>query len=110
MLQGGSGELVAYDFETGKEIWKATGLPGFVCVSPLAVDDTVYYGGWSTAHVSGRSRISSFFPEENELTADSLKTAEAFFKQFDQNKDNKISFTEFPAGRLKDVFCHDRSE
>ena len=105
VLQGGSGELVAYDFETGKEIWKATGLPGFVCVSPLAVDDTVYYGGWSTAHVSGRSRILSFFPEENELTADSLKTAEAFFKQFDQNKDSKISFTEFPAGRLKDVFA-----
>ncbi|MDP6795673.1 MAG: PQQ-binding-like beta-propeller repeat protein [Verrucomicrobiota bacterium] len=105
VLQGGSGELVAYDFETGKEIWKATGLPGFVCVSPLAVNDTVYYGGWSTAHVSGRSRISSFFPEENQLTADSLKTAEGFFLQFDQNRDGKISFTEFPAGRLKDVFA-----
>jgi outer membrane protein assembly factor BamB len=105
VLQGGSGELVAYDFETGKEIWKATGLPGFVCVSPLAVGDTVYYGGWSTAHVAGRSRISSFFPEGNELTAESLESAEGFFKQFDQNKDSKISITEFPAGRLKDVFA-----
>ncbi|MFL3666195.1 MAG: PQQ-binding-like beta-propeller repeat protein [Verrucomicrobiota bacterium] len=74
-------------------------------MSPLAVGDTVYYGGWSTAHVAGRSRISSFFPEGNELTAESLESAEGFFKQFDQNKDSKISITEFPAGRLKDVFA-----
>jgi len=104
VLQGGSGELVAYDFITGEEVWKATGLPGFVCTSPMAVDDTIYYGGWSTAHIAGRSRIESFFPEENELNQESLESAEGFFKQFDKNKDRKISFEEFPAGRLKDVF------
>ena len=104
VLQGGSGELVAYDFNTGSEVWKATGLPGFVCVSPLAVGDTIYYGGWSTAHVAGRSRIASFFPEDSGLTSESLESAEGFFKQFDKNKDNKISFAEFPSGRMKDVF------
>ena len=105
VLQGGSGELIAYDFESGKEIWKTTGLPSFVCVSPLAVGDTIYYGGWTTAHVAGRSRIASFFPEQNELTTEALESAAGFFKQFDQNKDNKISFTEFPDGRMKDVFA-----
>jgi outer membrane protein assembly factor BamB len=104
VLQGGSGELVAYNLETGKEIWKTTGLPGFVCVTPLAIDNTIYYGGWSTAHIAGRSRISSFFPEENNLTAESLESAKGFFEQFDQNKDNKITFEEFPSGRMKDIF------
>lgn len=104
VLQGGSGELIAYDFKTGKEIWKATGLPGFVCPSPVAVNDTIYYGGWSTAHIAGQSRIESFFPENNKLNQESLESAKGFFKQFDKNKDNKISFKEFPTGRMKDVF------
>jgi len=104
VLQGGSGKLIAYDFKTGKEIWNATGLPGFVCPSPMAVGDTIYYGGWSTAHIAGRSRIESFFPENNKLNPASLESAQGFFKQFDKNKDNKISFEEFPTGRMKDVF------
>ena len=87
----------------GVKSGKPPGCPG-LCAFPLAVGDTIYYGGWSTAHVAGRSRIASFFPEDSGLTSESLESAEGFFKQFDKNKDNKISFAEFPSGRMKDVF------
>ena len=104
VLQGGSGELVAYDSQTGKEVWKATGLTGFVCPSPVADKDTIYFGGWTTAHVSGRNLISSAFPKEANLSSEALVDVKAFYKQFDLDKDGSISKIEFPESRLKDVF------
>ena len=41
---------------------------------------------------------------ENSTDSESLESAEGFFKQFDKNNDNKISFAEFLSGRMKDVF------
>lgn len=104
VLQGGSGELVAYDLQQGTERWKATGLPGFACVSPVAAGDMIYYGGWSTAHVAGRSRMESFFHDHQDLSNEALESAKGFFAEFDLNADGALSPKEFPEGRLKDVF------
>jgi outer membrane protein assembly factor BamB len=104
VLVGGSGRLQAYDTASGAPIWQVTGLPAWVCASPVAADGMVFFGGWATAHVSGRSRIESLFDENSGVSPESLRDPVAFFAQFDKNKDGRLSFDEFPKRRARDAF------
>ena len=45
ILAGGSGRLDAYDALTGDPVWHVTGLPVFVCPSPVAADSSVDIAG-----------------------------------------------------------------
>jgi outer membrane protein assembly factor BamB len=104
ILAGGSGLLEAYDAGTGDFIWKATGLPIFVCPSPVAADGMIVFGGWTTAHVAGRTRIESAFDEDSGVSEAAMKDPSAFFAQFDANKDGKLTVDEFPKSRARDAF------
>jgi hypothetical protein len=73
VLAGGTGQLSAYDARSGRVVWHVTGLPIFVCPSPVAIDDTILFGGWTTAHVAGRSRIESVFDEESGVSEQAMK-------------------------------------
>ena len=104
ILAGGTGQLEAYDPSTGDYIWHVTGLPVFVCPSPVASDGMVVFGGWTTAHVAGRSRIESIFDVDSGVSVAAMKDPAAFFAQFDANKDGKLSVDEFPKSRARDAF------
>jgi outer membrane protein assembly factor BamB len=104
VLAGGTGRLEALDASSGKTVWSVKGLPAFVCPSPVAGDGMVYFGGWTTAHVAGRSRIESAFGEESGLTARELEDPKAFFERFDKNKDGRLVVDEFPVSRARDAF------
>ena len=104
ILAGGTGQLEAYDARTGDPVWQVTGLPSFVCPSPVAADGMVVFGGWTTAHVAGRSRIESIFDVDSGVSAAAMKDPAAFFAQFDANKDGKLSVDEFPKSRARDAF------
>ncbi len=104
VLAGGSGRLEAYEAETGKPIWKVTGLPIFVCPSPVSGDGMVFFGGWTTAHVSGRSRVESIFGEDSGVTEKELISPQAFFDRFDTNKDGRLDVSELPPSRARDAF------
>ena len=64
----------------------------------------VVFGGWTTAHVAGRSRIESIFDVDSGVSAAAMKDPAAFFAQFDANKDGKLSVDEFPKSRARDAF------
>ncbi len=104
ILVGGSGRLESYDANTGEPIWRVTGLPFFVCPSPVGGSGMIYFGGWTTAHVSGRSRVESAFGEEVKLTEKELTDPKAFFERFDRNKDGRLEASEFPESRARDAF------
>lgn len=104
VLAGGSGRLEAYDALTGDPVWHVTGLPAFVCPSPVAADGMIVFGGWTTAHVAGRSRIESIFGEDSGVSPEAMKDPKAFFVQFDANKDDRLSVDEFPKSRARDAF------
>ena len=104
ILAGGSGRLEAYDARTGKSVWHVTGLPAFVCPSPTAVDGMIVYGGWTTAHVAGRTRIESAFDVDSGVSAEAMKDPAAFMAQFDANKDGKLVVGELPRSRARDAF------
>lgn len=104
VLSGGTGMLFAYEAATGKPVWHVGGFPVFICPSPVATKDTVIFGGWTTAHVSGRTRVESGFDPDSGVSEASLKSPEAFFEQFDTNKDGKLIVDEFPPSRARDAF------
>jgi outer membrane protein assembly factor BamB len=105
VLAGGSGRLAAYDARSGQRVWQVQGLPGFICPSPVAAGDRIVFGGWTTAHVSGRSRIeSAFFDDDSGVSPEAMKDPAAFIAQFDQNKDGRLSLEEFPDSRARDAF------
>jgi outer membrane protein assembly factor BamB len=104
ILVGGSGRLEAYDAVTGAAVWRVNGLPAWVCASPVAADGMVFFGGWTTAHVSGKSRIESMFDEDSGVSPEAMKDPAAFFAQFDKNKDGRLSYDEFPKSRARDAF------
>lgn len=104
ILAGGTGQLAAYDAQTGAHVWQVTGLPIFVCPSPVAAEGMIFFGGWTTAHVAGRSRVESVFGEDSGVSAKSMQDPVAFLAQFDANKDGRLSAAEFPRSRAQDAF------
>ncbi len=104
ILAGGTGQLEAYDARTGDPVWQVTGLPSFICPSPAAADGMIVFGGWTTAHVAGRTRVESVFDEDSGVSPAAMKDPAAFFAQFDANKDGKLSVGEFPKSRARDAF------
>ena len=104
VLSGGTGKLFAYEAATGKPAWNVGGFPVFICPSPVSAQDVVVFGGWTTAHVSGRTRVESGFDADSGVSEAALKSPEAFFEQFDSNKDGKLSASEFPPSRARDAF------
>jgi len=104
ILAGGTGQLEAYDARTGDPVWQVSGLPSFVCPSPVAAEGMVVFGGWTTAHVAGRSRIESIFDVDSGVSPAGMKDPVAFFAQFDTNKDGRLSVDEFPRSRARDAF------
>lgn len=104
VLVGGSGFLDAYDAREGTLTWSVGTLPKVVCPSPVAGDGMVVFGGWTTAHVAGRSRVESVFEEDSGVSPAAMKDPKAFFEQFDTNKDGVLTVDEFPKSRAKDAF------
>ena len=104
ILSGGSSQLVAYSLRSGEEKWNVTGLPSFVCPSPTASNGVIVFGGWTTAHVSGKTRVESTFGEDSGVSEVALQNPESFFQEFDTDKDGKLTKSEFPPSRAKDAF------
>jgi outer membrane protein assembly factor BamB len=104
ILQAGTAQLASYDISDGSPLWQVNNLPIFICPSPTADEEAVYFGAWTTGNVSGGTRIESLFSEENGLTPEQISNPEAFYARFDSNKDRKLSRDELPPSRLKEAF------
>ncbi len=104
VLAGGTGALTAYNAASGQETWQVTGLPIFICPSAVAEEGMVVFGGWTTAHVTGKSRIESVFEKDSGVSEAAMNSPAAFFAQFDANKDGKLTPEEFPPSRARDAF------
>ena len=113
LVVAGSGSLDGYDPETGEQLWTVTGLPAFICPSPVANDDRLVFGAWTTANVGGEERTRAGFASDVQLTELESSNAAAFMKRFDQDADGYISRSELPASRFLDAFRfidHDKSD
>lgn len=104
LVVAGSGTLDGYDPETGEQLWTVTGLPAFICPSPVAKGDRLVFGAWTTANVSGEERTRAGFAAEVNLTNLESKDPVAFMKRFDLNGNGRIAKSELPPSRFRDAF------
>ncbi|HTU26394.1 MAG TPA: PQQ-binding-like beta-propeller repeat protein [Pirellulales bacterium] len=47
VVAAGHGKMIAYDAKTGDEKWCVVGMPSCACASPVVVDGTLFFAGWS---------------------------------------------------------------
>jgi len=47
IVAAGHGKMIGYDLKTGAENWCVVGMPSCACASPVVVDGTLFFAGWS---------------------------------------------------------------
>lgn len=47
VVAAGYGRMISYELKTGVEKWSVTGMPAAACASPVVVDGTLFFAGWS---------------------------------------------------------------
>ena len=104
----GYGRMIGYDLKTGEEKWSVAGMPSACCTSPVAVDGTLFFAGWSPGDAADKDFKMPSFDDilkqagEEKLgyltRAGSEKTMlKGFFDNNDTNKDGKITREEWDA-------------
>src|SRR5262245_17983011 len=87
----GTLRVVAYDFETGQEVWTVRNLARIINMTPtVGPDGTLYVGAWAPGGISGEPIK---FPPFAELIA-----------RYDANKNGTLEIEEAPPGPFKDRF------
>lgn len=104
LVVASAGRVDAYDCQTGTSRWTVKDTPLFVCPSPVAANDLLVVGAWTTAHATGDERKNSGFDESLEMTEEQKTDPDAFLQRFDANKDGMIAPDELPESRARDAF------
>jgi outer membrane protein assembly factor BamB len=100
--------MIGYDLKMGEEMWSVAGMPSACCTSPVAVDGTLFFAGWSPGDPADKDFKMPSFDDilkqagEEKLghltKAGSEKTMlKGFFDNNDTNKDGKITRAEWDA-------------
>lgn len=89
-LVAGTNRLIAYDVETGEEVWHIRGLTWQLKPTPVVTGDVAYVLGWAGGSDQGNQENLPPFAE--------------VLKQWDGNKDGKLAKTELPDARYQTDF------
>jgi outer membrane protein assembly factor BamB len=97
VLAAGTNRFIAYDVETGKEIWSVRGLTWQMKPTPVVDGDVAYVLGWAGGADHGN--------QEN------IPALVNILKDHDVNKDGRLAVTEIPPRYRRDLaesdFDHD---
>jgi outer membrane protein assembly factor BamB len=97
ILAAGTNRFIAYDVETGKELWSIRGLTWQMKPTPVVDGDVAYILGWAGGADQGS--------QEN------IPDLVSILKDHDTNKDGRLAATEVPPRYRKDLaesdFDHD---
>ncbi len=98
----GYNRMVGYDFRTGAEVWSVSGMPSVACASPVVVDRTLYFAGWSPGEdfklppfddmlkETGQEKLGYITREGFDRTA-----MKGFFDNQDSDHDGKLTRQEW---------------
>lgn len=105
LIVAGTSMVKAYDLHDGKPIWWVEGLTLIACTSPVATEDVLYFGGWSTGNVAPERRLATGFDADSGLSEEELQSVPKIFAKLDTDGDGKLAPSEVPASRAKDAFA-----
>ncbi len=72
LIVAGSTVVKSYDAASGEALWWVGGQTVFVCPTPTASSEVLYFGGWSTPNAATEDRLVAGFGPESGLTAEIL--------------------------------------
>lgn len=104
VVVAGSTLVKSYDAATGEALWWVGGQTVFVCPSPTASNDTLYFGGWSTPNAATEDRLTAGFGPNSGLTPELLDDPSQLVAHLDKNGDGGLQPEEVPEGRVRDAF------
>jgi outer membrane protein assembly factor BamB len=91
VVQAGTGRVVGYDFDTGKEVWTVRGMARVMNMTPtVGPDNVLYVAGWTAGADPGDKIVVPPFEE--------------MLKQHDANKNGTLEPEEIPEGPFKSRF------
>jgi outer membrane protein assembly factor BamB len=91
VLLAGSYRLVAYEVETGKEVWWVGGLTWQLKPTPVMDEENIYVLGWAGEADPGQQEVVPDFPE--------------MLAKWDANKDSQLAKEEIPDEKLAKKFA-----
>ncbi|MFT7485005.1 MAG: outer membrane protein assembly factor BamB [Candidatus Paceibacteria bacterium] len=103
LVVAGTQRLTGLDLSTGKQLWEIGGLTSFVCTTPTAVDDTLYFAAWSTSDAAPNERGEATWGDV-EFTAEERQSAKLIVAKLDKNGNGKLEHAEIPPSRARDAF------
>jgi outer membrane protein assembly factor BamB len=103
LVVAGTQRLTGLDPASGKELWQLAGLTSFVCTTPTADAETLYFAAWSTPDAAPAERSDDSWGEL-EFTPEELADGSKAFARLDANGDGRLEHDEFPPSRAKDAF------
>ena len=97
-------QIVALNPEDGVEFWRVDGVADFVCTTPTADTNTLYFAAWSTggAPPAERARVSW---GEMEFTEAELADGTLAFQRLDRDSNGVVDLDEMPESRAKDAYA-----
>lgn len=103
LVVAGTQRLTGLDIATGEELWQVTDLTTFVCTTPTADDETLYFGGWSTSDAAPTERTDATWGDV-EFSEEESANAEMIIARLDKNGNGTLEYDEFPECRARDAF------
>jgi outer membrane protein assembly factor BamB len=103
LVIAGTGRLASFDPKNGKKLWQVGDTAIFVCPTPTADKNRIYYAAWTTGNTHGVPMIDSLFGEGKYSKAE-LANSKVFFRVLDTNGDGKVLPDELHECRAKDCF------
>jgi len=105
LIVAGSTVVKSYDAASGEALWWVGGQTVFVCPTPTASSEVLYFGGWSTPNAATEDRLVAGFGPESGLTAEILGDPSRLVAHLDRNGDGRLQLEEVPEGRAKAAFA-----
>jgi outer membrane protein assembly factor BamB len=103
LVVAGTQRLSGLDPVTGEELWHLSGLTSFVCTTPTADGDTLYFAAWSTSDAAPDERGVATWGDYP-FTAEERADAGRIIARLDANGDGQLEFDEIPVSRARDAF------
>lgn len=104
LVLGGTGQVCGFDLETGAPLWSVGGVTIFVCTTPTADADMLYFAAWSTPNATGRSLWEAGFGRSLEITDAEIADPSLLFERLDADGNGLVDLDEVPESRGKDAF------
>jgi outer membrane protein assembly factor BamB len=105
VVAAGYGKMISYDLKTGEEKWFVSGMPAATCATPVVVDGTLYFAGWSPGEDMKLPGFDALLKEAGEeklgyITREGCDRTfmKGMFDNQDLNHDGKLTRDEWEAG------------